>query len=373
MISMAAIARPLVQGSRNINEGYTYPEGPTHILPLLFSSLPGIDPNDVGKCFATFRFISVYVTLIPIVDSSRSTAVMTEDERMICEATSRFEDFVLQFLDRVFMFIDSSSLENVRLESRGDNCLKSQLETVAETALTGVCMTLLMETSDAIFESALHKLRTFITERILETKVAGQLAAVVCKSFTRFRGCSTLRALVPVLAQTILSLTEGDDVLKEENLDHRLLHAMLILSAICDTPGSNLIPHLDTLFKILDRVLLLKSTDGNKLACRLLKSVLSSLSLTTPYQYKFYNRDYNDPDYPYIRDWGRSVDIDNLHIRWYIPGEEEIAIIQQIFSRYLTVQIDKLKGYCEDSNTLTRSCDAYFYIFLLKIRNFFIV
>ncbi|XP_012226473.1 proteasome activator complex subunit 4B-like [Linepithema humile] len=353
MISMAVVARPLVQGSRNINEDYTYPEGPAHVLPLLFSSLPGIDPNDNGKCFATFRFISVFVTLIPVVDSSRSTAVMTEDERMICEATSRFEDFVLQFLDRVFIFIDSSSLENVRLESGGDNW-KSQLEKVAETALAGVCTTLLMNTSDAIFESALHKLRTFITERILETKVAGQLAAVVCKSFTRFRGRNTLRALVPVLAQTILPLTEGDDVLKEENLDHRLLHAMLILSAICDTPGSNLIPHLDTLLKILDRVLLLKSTDGNKLACRLLKSVLSSLSLTTPYQYKFDNKDNNDPDYPYIRDWGKNVDIDNLRIHWYIPGEEEIAAIQRIFSRYLIVQIDKLKGYCEDSNTLTR-------------------
>jgi len=90
-----------------------------HVLPLLFSLLPGIDPNDVEKTFATFRLISVYVTLIPIVDSSRSTAVMTEEERMICEETSRFEDFILQFLDRVFMFIDFSSSENVRLENHG--------------------------------------------------------------------------------------------------------------------------------------------------------------------------------------------------------------------------------------------------------------
>jgi len=111
--------------------GYVYSEGPMHVLPLLFSLLPGIDPNDVGKTFATFRLISVYVTLIPIVDSSRSTAVMTEEERIICEATSRFEDFILQFLDRVFMFIDSSSSENVRLENRGGNS-KSKLESIAE-------------------------------------------------------------------------------------------------------------------------------------------------------------------------------------------------------------------------------------------------
>lgn len=261
---------------------------------------------------------------------------------------------MLQFLDRIFMFIDSSSLENVRLESRSGD-LKSKMESIAETALSGVCTTLLMETSDEIFKSALHKLRTYMTERILETKVAGQLAAVVCKSFSRFNGHDTLRALVPVLAQTILPLVnDGEDVLKEENLDHRLLHAMLILSAVVDTAGNNLIPHMDTLMQVLDRILLLKSTDGNKLACHLLNCILWSLSTITPCQYTSNNRDYNDPDYPYVQNWGQSVDIDNFQIKWYIPGDEEIAAAQRIFSRYLMVQIDKLKEYCRDSSTLSR-------------------
>lgn len=331
-----------------------------HVLPLLFSLLPGIDPNDVGKTFATFRLISVYATLIPIVDSSRSTAIMTEEERIVCEATSRFEDFVLQFLDRVFMFIDSSSSENVRLENRDGNS-KSKLESIAEVALSGVCATLLREMSDVIFESALHKLRTFMTERILETKVAGQLAAAVYNTFSHINGCDTLRALLPALAQTILPLvSEEEDILKEENLDHRLLHAMLILSAIVDTPGNNLIPHMDTLFKVLDRVLLLRSIDGNKLACHLLKSILSSLSTITPWQYRSNKRDYNDSNYPYVREWGQSVDLDNFCINWYIPGEEEIAAIQRIFSRYLMVQIDKLNRYCKDTSILSRSVHVWF-------------
>lgn len=337
-----------------------------HVLPLLFSLLPGIDPNDVGKTFATFRLISVYATLIPIVDSSRSTAIMTDEERIVCEATSRFEDFILQFLDRVFMFIDSSSSENVRLENHGDNS-KSKLESIAEAALSGVCSTILREISDAIFESALHKLRTFMTERILETKVAGQLAAVVYNSFSHINGHDTLRALLPTLAQTILPLVnEEEDVLKEENLDHRLLHAILILSAIVDTPGNNLISHMDTLFDILDRVLLLRSTDGNKLACHLLRCILSSLSTITPWQYRSSERDYNDPNYPYVREWGQSVDLDNFCIKWYIPGEEEIAAIQRIFSRYLTVQIVKLDRYCKDTSVLSRSVYVVF-ITILRI------
>ncbi|KAL6256285.1 hypothetical protein P5V15_012401 [Pogonomyrmex californicus] len=353
IICMVAIAKPMVQGSRNINEGYVYSEGPMHVLPLLFSLLPGIDANDIGKSFATFRLISVYAMLIPIVDSSKSTAIMSEEERIICEATSRFEDFILQFLDRIFTFIDSSSSENVRLENNDGNS-KSKLESMVEVVLSSLCVALLRQLSDAIFKSALHKLHKFVTERILETKIAGRLVAVVCKSFSRVNGHDTLRTLLPVFADIILPLISEDDILKEENLDHRLSYALLILSSIVDTPGNNLIPHMDTLFEILDRVLLLKSIDGNGLACSLLNCILSSLSNVTPWQCRSKQRDFNDPNYPYVRDWGERIDVDDVNIKWYVPGEEEIAIAQRIFSRYLPTPIDTLNAYCKDTSMLSR-------------------
>lgn len=30
--------------------GKWFPEGPTHMLPLLMRALPGVDPNDFSKC-----------------------------------------------------------------------------------------------------------------------------------------------------------------------------------------------------------------------------------------------------------------------------------------------------------------------------------
>ncbi|XP_054011040.1 proteasome activator complex subunit 4B-like isoform X2 [Hylaeus anthracinus] len=342
---MAAIARPMAEGSRNINKGYTYPEGPTHILPLLFLLLPSIDPNDTEKCFVAFRLISVYATYIPIVDPSILTTIVDEEERIIYEtATARFEDFVLQFLDRVFSFIDSSSLETVRLETRaGDG--RSKLEKVTETVLREVCTVLLIQINDKIFECALHKLRTFVTEHILETKVAGQLAAVLCRIFARVNGKKTLHSLVPVLSQTILDITgESNDIIKEENLDGRLLYAMLLLSSITCTPGNNLLPYVNTLTTVLDRVLVLKSREGNDLACTLLKSILSSLSTMMPYQFTCTE----------VMHWGQALDINTLSVKWYIPGEEEMVAVKQIFYKYLLPEISKLQKYCEDWNTLTR-------------------
>lgn len=41
---MIGVARSLVSG------GQRFPEGPTHMLPLLMRALPGVDPNDFSKC-----------------------------------------------------------------------------------------------------------------------------------------------------------------------------------------------------------------------------------------------------------------------------------------------------------------------------------
>ncbi|XP_023231412.1 proteasome activator complex subunit 4-like [Centruroides sculpturatus] len=98
MHCIVAVARTLVRG------GSRYAEGPTHVIPLLIGSLPGIDPNDIKKCIVTFQFLSTFTSIITIVDCSRALNYrndLTEIEQEICFASVQFEDFVLQFMDRV--------------------------------------------------------------------------------------------------------------------------------------------------------------------------------------------------------------------------------------------------------------------------------
>lgn len=40
---IVSVIRPLVRGGKD------YPEGPTHVIPLLMACLPAIDPNDIRK------------------------------------------------------------------------------------------------------------------------------------------------------------------------------------------------------------------------------------------------------------------------------------------------------------------------------------
>lgn len=65
MHCIAAVARPMV-------EGKYYPEGPNHVMPLLFAILPGIDPNDFHKCSVTFLLITSFSIMISFVDSSKA-------------------------------------------------------------------------------------------------------------------------------------------------------------------------------------------------------------------------------------------------------------------------------------------------------------
>lgn len=70
MQSVIAVARPML--------GAGFPEGATHVIPLLMAILPGIDPNDLKKCFVTFQFISTFAAMIPIVDSSKASEHYTD-------------------------------------------------------------------------------------------------------------------------------------------------------------------------------------------------------------------------------------------------------------------------------------------------------
>ncbi|KAG9329545.1 hypothetical protein JZ751_004278 [Albula glossodonta] len=74
---MIGVARSLVRGGRQ------FPEGPTHMLPLLMRALPGVDPNDFSKCmvalekvfnFATANIFETHVAGRMVADMCRATA-----------------------------------------------------------------------------------------------------------------------------------------------------------------------------------------------------------------------------------------------------------------------------------------------------------
>ncbi|XP_043911057.1 proteasome activator complex subunit 4 [Protopterus annectens] len=345
------VARSLV--SRN----KWFPEGPTHMLPLLIRALPGVDPNDFSKCMITFQFIATFATLVPFVDCSSALQErddLSEVERELCSASAEFEDFVLQFMDRCFALIESSTLEQTREETETEKM--THLESLVELGLSSTFSTILTQCSKEIFKAALDKVFNFAITNIFETRVSGRMVADMCRAAVKCHPGEALKLFVPHCCSVIAQLTVNDDVLKEEELDKELLWKLQLLSEITRVDGEKLVFYKKELVNTLQRTLHLTCKQGYTLACNLLYHLLRSTTLTYPKEYCSVPDGFNKPLSQYfpIKDWGKPGNLWNLNIQWHVPSSEEIAFAYQLLDSFLQPELNRLERYASGELELLR-------------------
>uniref|UniRef100_A0A673FRQ3 Proteasome activator complex subunit 4B-like n=1 Tax=Sinocyclocheilus rhinocerous TaxID=307959 RepID=A0A673FRQ3_9TELE len=342
---MIGMARSLLSGGRH------YPEGPAHVLPLLMRALPGVDPNDFSKCMITFQFIATFTTLVLLVDCSSALHEkndLTEMERELCSASAEFEDFVLQFMDRCFALIDSSTLEQTREETETEKM--THLESLVELGLSSTFSTILTQCSMEIFKVALEKVFNFATTNIFETRVAGRMVADMCRAAAKCHPAESLRLFVPYCCNAITHLTANEDVSNEEELDKELLWNLQLLSEVARVDGEKLLPYRTQLVQILQLTLRLRCKQGYSLACNLLHHILRSTALTYPTDYCSVPGGFNRPlqEYLPIKDWGRPGDVWNLEIQWHVPSAEETAFVFYVLDLLLQPELQRLQRYVKN-------------------------
>ncbi|KAF7220060.1 proteasome activator complex subunit 4A isoform X2 [Nothobranchius furzeri] len=348
---MIGVARSLVSG------GSRFPEGPTHMLPLLMRALPGVDPNDFSKCMITFQFIATFVTLVPLVDCSSALherTDLTEVEREMCSASAEFEDFVLQFMDRCFALIDSSTLEQTREETQTEKM--TQVESLVELGLSSTFSTILTQCSLDIFKVALEKVFNFATTNIFETRVAGRMVADMCRAAAKCHPAECLKMFVPHCCSAINQIAVHEEVLNEEELDKELLWNLQLLSEVTRVDGDKLLPYHSGLVQILQLTLHLKCKQGYILACNLLHHILRSTALIYPTEYCSVPGGFLQPvsDYLPIKDWGRPGDLWNLDIQWHVPSVEEISLAFYLLDLILQPELQRLQRFAKGEEDMSR-------------------
>ncbi|MGH0173133.1 UNVERIFIED_CONTAM: hypothetical protein FKN15_013552 [Acipenser sinensis] len=315
------VARSLVSG------GKRFPEGPKHMLPLLMRALPGVDPNDFSKCMITFQFIATFSTLVPLVDCSSAVHErddLTEVERELCSVSAEFEDFVLQFMDRCFALIESSTLEQTREETETEKM--THLESLVELGLSSTFSTILTQCSKDIFKVHKHTQKHMFPYSI-----------------------------VFFLKHKCLFFLD-EDILREEELDKELLWNLQLLSEITRVDGDKLLPYREQCVKILQRTLHLKCKQGYMLSCNLLHHLLRSASLIYPTEYCSIPGGFNKPlsEYFPIKDWGAPGDLWNLNIHWHVPTSEEKAFVFYILDIILQPELVKLQRHASGELEMPR-------------------
>ncbi|XP_074520213.1 proteasome activator complex subunit 4B [Halichoeres trimaculatus] len=344
---MIGMARSLVSPNNH------YPEGRAHVLPLLMGSLPGVDPNDFSKCMITFQFIATFTTLVPLVDCSSAPSQrsdLTEIEKDLCFASAEFEDFVLQFLDRCFALIDSSTLEQTRDEMETDT--QTHLESLVELGLSSTVSTILTQCSKQIYKMALQKVYNFATSNIFETCVSGRMVADMCRATAKCHPAESLRLFVPHCCSVIFHITDNEELRGEDELDKELLWNLQLLSEVTRVDGEQLLKYQGDLERILCVCVRLRCKRAYTLACNLLEHTLRSLSLIYPTEYRSTSGGF-DTDLP-IRDWGRAGDVAALGVCWHVPGQEEENFVFQLLSRLLHPELERIKSHVSGEQPMSR-------------------
>ncbi|KAK7140459.1 hypothetical protein R3I94_012924 [Phoxinus phoxinus] len=348
---MISVARSLVAG------GKSFPEGPTHMLPLLMRALPGVDPNDFSKCMITFQLLATFVTLVPLVDCSAAVQTrndLTQVEKELCSASAEFEDFVLQFIDRCFALIDISTLEQTREEMETEKM--THLESLLELGLSSTLYTILTQCSMEIFQVALGKVFNFATTNIFETHIAGRMVADMCRAATKCHPAEALKLFLPHCCNAILQISSNEEVLNEEELDKELMWNLQLLSEVTRVDGDQLLLYRSQLVQILQLTLHLKCKPGYSLACKLLYHILRSSSLIYPREYCSVPRgaqQHTDTYLP-IKDWGRPGDLWKLDIHWHVPSTEEKEFVFYLLDLLLKPELQRLQKHTQGKQDMSR-------------------
>lgn len=56
----------------------------------------------------------------------------------------------------------------------------------------------------------------------------------------------------------------------------------------------------------------------------------------------------------YFREWGIAQKISDLKISWYIPGKEEINVVQSLLNKYLVPELNRINQFVNGDIELTR-------------------
>lgn len=337
-----------------------FPEGPSHVIPLLLNSLPGIDSNDMRKCIAVFRFVATLAAHVRMKDYSYlvdERPELTYEQQQLCLSTAQFEDFVIQFLDKCFILIENTAtttFSNLDQETHS----KNGEEGIVEAAISSVTLSILAQASPEIQQAALDKLYSHVTRHIFDTKTQGKAIATLCLACAKSNPKETLDKFVPRFGKLILTLTDNEEVFQESILDNELLFSLLLMSEIVRCNSPHLLDHKDLIVEVLHRSLKLTSKEGYMLGCGILRHLLRALTNITCCDWR--NIDYDDEvnkateeKWPFDN-WGHTTHVKDLKLKWDIPGPESRKFAQELLEMFLKRAVQDLIEWSQDKRQLSR-------------------
>lgn len=276
-----------------------FPSGIEYLPQALMLTLPGIDPNDLEKTEAAFKFIAEAACRIQGL-SSDARMVLSEDF---------LDDYMRQYLDSLFALLDT--LEAPPKKSGGSHPLSFFL-------LYSTTENLFVAMPKNVVLSAAKRIASQLTSAacLNALKFYSAVVRVAASAAAAVLGGSSVDIFIPLLLNQVLVGSGKPDENSNYSLpsvsEDELVWRIRLLAQACRCVGSGLEQYLDRLSLVV-RLSFEKPTRSiYKSGGRLLRGVLEGLT-TTRMKYDVHgNKDVEDSD-----------NVETYKLNWRIPEERD--------------------------------------------------
>ena len=113
-----------------------------------------------------------------------------------------------------------------REEQSASDHRRNREDGMKDMSLGSTFFAILTQSSSAVYDAALRKVQNYVEGRILEARVAGRIAAGLCRALCKVRPERALKVFLPPALERVERLLAEVDVDKEENLDQVILPSL---------------------------------------------------------------------------------------------------------------------------------------------------
>ena len=202
------------------------------------------------------------------------------------------------------------------------------------------------------FDRVVGKLYHFLASKYLEPIVAGKTFCNMLRGAATVQPDKVLDLFLPLICSKIQE--KLTDIQKGENrnkIDKELEFYQQTLISLFNLETSNVMSkpisisivekHLDRLNKVLDQTLALKKYDEYRYPASALALLMQNMLHVRPI-----------PCNPI--DFGKSYEVEEIEVKWYVPNEKHLEIIKRLLDKYFMPELTLLDKWTEKAIELNK-------------------
>lgn len=333
--TLSLVIFPLLKASH-------YPDGVKYLSEIMMLTLPGIDTNDMKKTYSTLKFYKSLLVCLPLFGEPTGFKSLADgdvdmENAQLPECVQFFEDWCIQFLDKIFVVLSHQSAPKKDASNASD--------TISPNMFWSICDLFFHQLSPELHQRCSKKIFNFISTEFLinAKKNIGHMCAAMSYSNPK----STLELFIPMLYDKIVE-TDGKMKHLTDTETQWFVH---ILSKVILFTGPEILVYKDKIVHILELTHQSEEKKIVKSAGKLLKNVLRSLTSYYANDIRSVNPDiWNSAEFRFNHHkyWSEFPTLSEMKVDWHTPSEDEILFSIDLVNQFLKDPLNLIRNHIEE-------------------------